>query len=467
MGMLMLSALILNPIMSQAQSFSMADVRFEAVEAGAGMVNSILDKVSTASGTSLQAAIQHAIDTHPEFLGKKQAAITARQEYLRSYGALLPKLDVEARAGYQLQRNETTIARYSAEKKAEWTNDERLVLSQLLFDGGLTSSKVAADKLYSQAKDEELFNTAEEVGLAAVQYYVEVLRNRAVVELCNRNVAEHERIVELTRIRLNNGGGTQADVTHAKASLNEAKANLVKANQGLEDAEAGYARLFGAKPEGLIMPDRPLQVIPKNLEAAISSAVDANRALKAARLTVSQKEQEVNSAKGRFKPALYARASTGRSENTAGNTQSYYDVSGMLTLKFNLFNGGSDKAALKAAESEQMKAVQAADNVQRTVEENMSNAYSFFKATANVLPILRETTNENAEVVVSYTDQFRMGTRTLLDLVSAQKALFNSQQIYLNGIAAHTFSFYRLCAPSSELMHILGIDTTNIDGSKK
>jgi adhesin transport system outer membrane protein len=51
-----------------------------------------------------------------------------------------------------------------------------------------------------------------------------------------------------------------------------------------------------------------------------------------------------------------------------------------------------------------------------------------------------------------------MGQRSLVDLVSAQKSLFSSQQVYLNGMAAHTFSHYRLCAPAFRLMETLGVD---------
>jgi adhesin transport system outer membrane protein len=48
---------------------------------------------------------------------------------------------------------------------------------------------------------------------------MEVIRTRGVVELCRRNIVEHEKLLDLTRIRLDSGGGTQADVTQAEAAL--------------------------------------------------------------------------------------------------------------------------------------------------------------------------------------------------------------------------------------------------------
>ena len=424
---------------------------------GAEQVDSILNDAVSGDGLTLPAAIQSAIDTNPKFLSQKNAYSSSHEAYLQSYGALLPQLDFVAKGGYLVIRNDTTIAAYDDEQGEEWSNDMRVVLSQLIYDGGLTSSKVDADKFYSQSKKEELFNTAEDVGLTATQYFMEVIRNRALIELCERNIAEHANILELTRVRLSSGGGTQVDVSQAEASLEEARSRLVQAKQGLEDAEAGYAKLFGVTADKLAMPDRPVSAIPQNVEAAIALAMDNNRALKASRLAILQKESEADSAKGLMKPQLYAKLSGGRSDNTGGYEENYNDVSAMLQMNFNLYNGGSDAAAIREAKSEKLKALQDAEEVRRTVEEDVKTAYSFHKVTGNLLPILRNLTNENAKIVVSYADQFRMGKRTLLDLVSAQKSLFSSQQVYLNAMTAHTFSYYRICMPISALMATLNV----------
>ena len=129
----------------------------------------------------------------------------------------------------------------------------------------------------------------------------------------------------------------------------------------------------------------------------------------------------------------------------------------MLQVSFNLYSGGSDAAAIREAKSERLKALAETEEVRRKVEEDVRTAYSFHKATGDLLPVLRNLTDENAKVVNSYADQFRMGKRTLLDLVSAQRSLFSSQQVYLNAMTAHTFSYYRICMPMSLLMTTLDV----------
>lgn len=424
---------------------------------GSAHVESTLNKAASDDGISLRDAVQTAMETNPTFLARKHAYSSSHEAYLKTFGALLPQVDFVVRGGYSVIRNDTTSAMYSDEIGQEWSNDMRMVLSQLIYDGGLTSSKVEADKYLSQSRKEELFNAAEDVGLTATQYFMEVIRNRALVELCENNIDRHADILELTRVRLNSGGGTRVDVDQAQASLEEAKSRLVQASQGLADAEAGYLKLFGSKADKLVMPGRPAQKIPQSVEEGIALAMDNNRALKAARLAIQQRESEAASAKGLYAPRVQATLSGGRSDNTGGYEQNYHDLAAMLQVSFNLYNGGSDRAAIREAKSEVSKAQQDAEEVRRLVEENVTTAFNFYQATGNLLPILNELANENADIVVSYADQFRMGKRTLLDLVSAQKSLFSAQQVYLNAMAAHTFSYYRICMPISALMSTLGV----------
>ena len=422
-----------------------------------GGVNEILEDAGPASGAGLASAFKAALKDNPHFLFSQFDQASSEAGWRAAYGNLLPNLDLSARAGAIRVRNDTTISRYDEEYGDALTNTQRLVLSQLLFDGGVTSSTVEARKHYSESKRHEHLKNSEQVALMASQSFMEVIRNRGLVTLCERNIAEHEHIVELTRVRLTSGGGSRADVSQAEAALEEARSRLVQARQGLADAEADYVAVFGVAPGPLAMPERLTQAVPVGLPEAVAQALRSDNALKAAELGLKQKGQEVQAAQGVFMPRVSLELAAGRSDNTGGYTQSYNDLSAMLNMNLNLFNGGTDQENLRQARHEESKARQDVERVRRQVVEDAETAYNFYKTTWELIPILKESVDRNAEVVTGYADQFRMGRRTLLDLVSAQKALFNSQQIYLNGQVAHTFSHYRLLAPLSALTKALGI----------
>lgn len=433
---------------------------------GSDSVDQVLSGAGPTGGVSIQAALQAAMDNNPKFLSRKAAYAAAHDSYLKSFAGLLPQLDFTAAGGYKFQRSDTTITRYTSEESEKLTNEQRLTLSQLIYDGGVVSSKADADMFAKQARQEEIYSTAEDVGLTATQYFFEVIRNRGVVSLCEANIAEHERITELTKVRESNGGGTLADVKQAEAALADAKSRLVQAQQNLADAEAGYAQFFGTKPGELALPGQLTRIVPQSAEMAASIAAERHKSLKAAQFGIQQKDKEIAAAKGVFMPDIRAKLSAGRSDNTSGYVQSYHDASGMLVFNFNLFSGGADTASLSKARNAKLQAEREAEDLKRAVEHDAKVAFNFYKATGSLLPILRENVDTNAQVVSGYMDQFRMGKRTLLDLVSAQNSLFSAQQVYLNGLTAHNFSFYRIGATSSNLMPALGINL-KVDAAAK
>ena len=450
----LLTVFVLSVCLAQA-SMAAGGADRQVLESGG--VNAILEDAGPSSGTGLASAFKAALKDNPHFLFSQFDLASSEAGWRAAYGNLLPNLDLSVRAGAIRVRNDTTISRYDEEYGDALTNSQRLVLSQLLFDGGVTSSTVEAKKHYSESKLHEHLKNSEQVALVASQNFIEVIRNRGLVTLCERNIAEHEYIVELTRVRLTSGGGSRADVSQAEAALEEARSRLVQARQGLADAEAGYAAVFGVAPGPLAMPERLTQAVPIGMSEAVAQAQSNDNALKAAQLGLKQKGQEVEAAQGAFMPRVNLELAAGRSENTGGYTQSYNDLSAMLNMDLNLFNGGTDQENLRQARHEESKARQDVERVRREVIEDVETAFNFYKTTWELIPILKESVDKNAEVVTGYADQFRMGRRSLLDLVSAQKALFSSQQVYLNGQMAHTFSYYRLLAPLADLTKALGV----------
>jgi adhesin transport system outer membrane protein len=413
-------------------------------------VAEILNNAGPSSGIGLPSALKKALKDNPQFLFSHFDFASSKANWRAEYGNLFPQLDLSASFG-------AISSEFESESDSAMTNRQRLVLSQLIYDGGITSSNVNAAEYFSESKKYQHFKKAESVALMATQSFFEVIRNRGLIELCKQNIFEHVYIVELTRIRLSSGGGSRADVSQAEAALEEARSRLIQARQGLADAEAAYVEIFGLAPGSLSMPERLVNAVPSSSPQGAALALSNDNALKAAELGLKQKGEGVKSAKGVFMPRVSVELSAEHSNNVKGFSKSYNDLTGLLDLDYNLFNGGSDRESIRKARHEQSKARQEVARVRREVVKDMENAYNFYMATWELVPVLKEAVDKNAEVVAGYAYQFRLGKRSLLDLVSAQNALFNSQQVYLNGHVAHTFSHYRILAPMSALLKNLGI----------
>lgn len=422
-------------------------------------VDSVLRNVTGGGeGTTLSKALQEAFKTNPTFLATKAEYAAARAAYRKSFGALLPSLDFAASASFRHVRNDATIERYSGGSNDLVVDDQRISLSQLIWDGGATMGRVDADGLHADSKLKEAYNTAAEVALDATQYYLEVVRARGILELSRRNVGNHEHVLKMVSIRQRSGAGTMADVYQAEAALAEARSKQIQAEQNVRDAEANFANAFGALPGVLQLPDKQPAGLPATIESGIGLALENNDAIKAADLGIQQREKELDSARGALLPSLSLRGDLGRSDNTSGFDESYNDASIGLYLKFNIFDGGSNRAAIAEARSLLRQSQFKREETRRAIEQDVRTAYNFMTATADLLPVLADNVDQNAKTLTSYFDQFRMGTRTLLDLLDAEKSLFVAEQALLNGKVAHTYSFYRTCLPLSTLLSVLDLE---------
>lgn len=473
LGLIQFVLLSAVPIDSMAQPTEAPAAAQSAETRAADSINMLnLDAVIEAlkqknlEATSLNAALSQAIKDNPSFLAAKADYEATIAAYDKDFGALLPKLDLVANGAGEIIRNDTTISRYESEQNSVITNKEALILSQLLWDGGTTTGKVSASKLNAASTREQAFNTGEEIILKATHQYIDVLRYEGLRELSLQNVATHQNIVALTQDRFNFGVGNMADVAQAQASMDEAKARALNAQQNLDEAKAAYVRLFGVEVGGLRLPDLPLHALPASLENAQSIAMSNNAAIKAADLGVKKREKEVQSAQGRFFPVLSFQAAAGRSDNTNGYTESYHGCSAGLNFRWNLFNGNSDMALITETNAQLRQAQQKREEIRRSLNEEVRNSWNFPITTKNLIPELRSSVSMNKEALVNYIAQFRIGRRTLLDVLSAEKSLYSAQQTLLNAYLANNYVYFRILMPLSQLTQAMDLNLNISDGPK-
>src|SRR5690606_33707045 len=124
-----------------------------------------------------------------------------------------------------------------------------LTLSQLLFDGFFADSEVERQKARVASAAYRVGETAEFVGLDAVEAYLEVLRHRERVQIAEDNVAVHRATLGRVGQRAEGGGGNIADVRQAEARLSSAESTLVQTRGDLRDAEYLFLRVVGQSPD--------------------------------------------------------------------------------------------------------------------------------------------------------------------------------------------------------------------------
>ncbi len=123
-----------------------------------------------------------------------------------------------------------------------------LQMVQPLFRGGKTIADTKTAQANIQAQRAALADTEQNVLLAAVTSYADLVQNIAIADARRNNVRVLIQQLDATRERFRVGELTITDVSQAEARLEGARADLVQAEAQIRISEAGFQRTIGQKP---------------------------------------------------------------------------------------------------------------------------------------------------------------------------------------------------------------------------
>jgi len=415
-----------------------------------------LSAAAGASAMPLREAVERAVTTNPQ-IGEAIANREATEfELDQGTGRYLPSIDLEGRAG-ALQRDSATTRAIDKDDHVFAERSLGVVMRQLLFDGFETRAEVEHQASRVDAASHRVLERSETIALAVIREYLDLIRLHRVVASTRENVGYHQqllgRIAEGTQV----GSLSIADEQQAEERLFAAQSRVTEAVEEVKAAEARFVRLVGHPSGRLSNPPAIAGALPASLEAAILLARQHNPSVMAAQADVDAAHGLLKSADSRFYPklALEGRARAGRDlEGVPGDDN---ELSAGVVLDWNLFRGGIDRANRQEQIRRIDEATMALYGIAREVEEAVTLSWDRRQQQALRLTTLRRQLTSVMELVGSYSDQFAIGQRSLVDLLDAQNARVNAEIAVWTGEAAVRLAEYRILAATGTLLPALGI----------
>ena len=405
---------------------------------------------------TLKEAVSIAVTSSPT-IGRAIADRDAIEFELRQARALyLPRLDLEGDIGAEVANNATSRQNHD-QNHDFFRRQGSLVMRQLLFDGFKTGAEVENQ---ASRVDSASFRVAERsqfIALAVVRQYLQILMLRRNLDYARKNFAYHERL--LGRIKQGTVGGSLsiADRQQAQERLFAARSQRTAIRTDLGDAEATFIKLVG-QAAGTVRPPASLAShLPRTLDAMLGYARRDHPTIKIARADIDAALALVKKAEADIYPhlALEARGTLG--QDIGGVPGRANDARVGVTLSWNIYNGGLKRAHVQ----EQVRRVDEArmklDEVSRDVDEAVRMSWNRrVQERIRLSELLKQLAAQN-QVVASYTDQFNIGQRSLLDLLDAQNNRFSEQLAVESARLASEFADYRIFAATGTLLKLLAI----------
>ena len=408
------------------------------------------------SAMTMKEAVDLAVHSNPE-IGQ---AIANRQgiefELEQGRGLYRPRVDFEASVGGEVANNSSSRA-LGTQDTLFLRREASIVVRQMLFDGHAADSEVERQAARVDSASYRVMERSEFIALSVIHEYLEMERISRFIGLAKENIAYHQKI--LGEISKGSSGGTLsvADRYQAQERVFAAKARLAEIQGDLKTSQAAFIKFVG-QPVGSLGGDIAIRgALPKSLEAALARARNHHPSIKFAQADIDVAAAQVRAVEAKFLPniGLEGRGSVGR--DLGGVPGHNGDIQGNVVLRWNLYNGGIDKANKQEQIRHVDEAYQAMHRINREVEEGVRQSWDVRVQQSARLSLLLKDLSAINQLRGSYLDQFKIGERSLLDLLDTQNTRFSVQVAIATSDAAVKFANYRLLAASGDLLKTIKV----------
>ncbi len=421
----------------------------------AGMV--FVAIATPAIAESLQSVVQRALETNPELGAIRFNRQAIDQELRAARGLHLPTVDLRSEHGRHSNyaRSATGIV-----KDNDWYNQRDVsgVISQRVFDGFEATHEVARQKDRVESARWRVTDTANSIALRSVQAYLEVLRAHSVLSAARSNLSQLQTINERVRNRVSGGKGSSSEETEAGARIASGRAIMAEAEGRARDAEALFRAVVGGPPMQLGAVNVPHRALPKSVELAVAEAKDAAPSVIATQHDAAAAGAAVGGAYSRLYPKLNFELSADRGASIAEANDRSNDARAMLVVRWNLFNGGIDRARIDEAKSRALEATEISHNTQRIIERETRVSWNAMAAAAARVPAFRRQLELTRATRATYRDQYDAGQRRLLDLLEIQNEVFVTESSLRTEELIGQYNSFRVLASIGRLVPALGLE---------
>jgi outer membrane protein len=301
-------------------------------------------------------------------------------------------------------------------------------VSYPLFQGGTVKNNIKASKKRDEAGRATLRAVEGDTFVEAVAAYMDVMRDRAAVELNQNNVRVLQTNLEATRDRFQIGDVTRTDVAQSEARLSLAQSRLLLAKGNLTASEENYRRVIGKQPENLAPPP-PLPPLPATADQAVQVALVDNPDLISITHTAEAANYDVKSVRGTRLPTV---STIGSLDYVDATGDDFGLRSGTATsigaqVRLPVYQGGLPSARIRQAQAIEGQFLEQRVGTERAVISSTRSAFANYHASLEAIASQETAVKANELALEGVRAENSVGTRTILDVLDAEQELLNSQ----------------------------------------
>jgi outer membrane protein len=411
---------------------------------------------SSVRAETIESALARAYEENPQ-LNAQRASVRATDEYIpQALSGYRPKVGATATVGAQRAdlTDVTTTPNgnvYTPLGTTAAPYSYGMSVTQNVFNGFQTANRTRTAESQVMAAREGLRVLEQTILLNGATSYMDVLRDTAIVQIQQGNVATLRQVLEQTKKRFSVADVTATDVSQAAAQLAQAESALLAAQATLATSKGNYRVIIGVDPQGLVSAAPVDRFAPPTLPGAFALGDQNNPNITAGMYGVDVAYLQVKINEGALYPTMNIQAAFQQQYQPLPGEQSLFTAGITGQLSIPLYQGGAEYALIRQSKEGAAQQRLNLDLVRRQVRASVTQAWAQLTAAKGELEKAKIAVSEAEATLNGMRKEARVGERTTFDVLNAQQVLVNTRTTLVQAQRDRVVSSYNLLAAVGRL----------------
>jgi len=415
-----------------------------------------------AQARSIDETVSLAVNSHPQIKSKFSEYQAQDEQVNKVESSFLPKLSVGLGFGREKSNNSSTQSLAGNDWNDLSRRESSVNLNQMLFDGFKTHWQRESELETYDSIEFGLLHLAGEVAMKSIESHLSVAATNRIFNFNVVNLQAHQKIAENIGARVRSGKDDYAKINQINARLSLSLANVAAAKNNVMKANADYFRVVGLEAAKTLVFQDKLFKLPESRNVFVADAIQFNPLIISRQKQTQSALASAKASKNTDLPTLHLESGASWNKNLDGVEDKNNDLFVMLRMRYDLFNGGGDKAVKVQSRILNQRAEYELDDARRIIRRDAEHAWFAYKSSAKRVKFLEDYVELSQLTKTAYDKQFTIGQRSLIDLLDAENELLRAKLQLVDAQKDLYLSKYQILNLSGKLLDFMSVNLAGI-----
>lgn len=300
--------------------------------------------------------------------------------------------------------------------------------NQLLYDFGKVKSSVTTQQNKLLVEQANVLISIDEISTDTSRAVLALLRYRALVQIAQDQVKGVTRLYQIAKLRADAGISSNADPVQAQSYVEYSKSYLIAQTNQLRQQEQKLRTLLGfdVSRTEFVIPDELVNLSGLYDEPKMNTIPTMIAAKAEIDVAKSQKKQtELSRYPTVSLVGSVNKALNGKNPNTGVDNDTDSAIS--IAVSSNFYQGGAVGSQVKAAGFAEQAARSKLNATYLNILNSTRSARENIENTDKQIWVLLDRERSTAKTKELYEEQYKLGKRSILDLLSSEQSYHSSR----------------------------------------